>query len=135
MTSEATAVVRRFFELAAAGDYDGMPEIIDTEAIWLGTRGGLDEEQVVRGPDAWIRYMREIDETWERSDVSVERLVEIGDSVVAFLRERAHARHGDLEVQNETAVVIKVRHQKIVEARGYLDRDEALRAATAGLES
>jgi hypothetical protein len=31
--------------------------------------------------------------------------------------------------QDDTAVVIKVRRQKIVEMTGYLDRDEALRAA------
>jgi ketosteroid isomerase-like protein len=45
------------------------------------------------------------------------------------MRESAQARHGELEVQNDTAVIIKVRQQKIVEATGYLDRNEALRAA------
>jgi ketosteroid isomerase-like protein len=32
-------------------------------------------------------------------------------------------------VQNDTAVIIKLRQQRIVEMTGYLDRDEALRAA------
>ena len=129
MTSEAQAVVRAFFDLIAAGDFARFPESLDPEAVWFGTRGGLDEGQVLRGPDAWIEYMREIEETWKRLDVEVERLTEVGDTVVVFLRESARARHGDLEVQNDTAMIIKVRQQKIIEATGYLDRDEALRAA------
>jgi ketosteroid isomerase-like protein len=129
MTSEAQTVVRAFLDLVAAGDFARMSESLDPEAVWFGTRGGLDEDQVIRGPDAWIEYMREIEEPWTRFDVEVERLTEVGDMVVVFLRESARARHGDLEVQNDTAMIIKVRQQKIVEATGYLDRDEALRAA------
>src|SRR5207253_1295016 len=34
-----------------------------------------------------------------------------------------------LEVQNDTAAIITVRQQRIVEMTGYLDRDEALTAA------
>jgi len=129
MTSEAQAVVRAFLDLAAAGDYARLRDILDPDVVWFGTRGGLDESQVLRGPDALVGYMREIEEPWERFDVEVERLIEVGDTVVVFLRESARARHGDLEVQNDTAVIFKVRQQKIIEATGYLDRDEARRAA------
>jgi ketosteroid isomerase-like protein len=73
--------------------------------------------------------MREIEDLWRRWDIETERLIDLGDTVVAFVREAAQARHADLEVQNETAMVFRVARQKIVEARGYLDRDEALRAA------
>jgi ketosteroid isomerase-like protein len=119
----------RNFDLLAAGDFARISESLDPEAVWFGTRGGLDEDQVLRGPEAWIEYMREIEEPWKRFDVEVERLTGVGDTVVVFLRESARARHGDLEVHNDTAMVIKVRQQKIIEATGYLDRDEALRAA------
>jgi ketosteroid isomerase-like protein len=52
--------------------------------------------------------------------------------VVAFLRESVRSR-GGLDLQKETAVIIKIREGRITEARGYLDRDEALKAA--GLRS
>ena len=94
-----------------------------------GTRGGLDQDQALRGPDAWVEYLEEVQAPWERFEVEIEELMETGEMVVAFLRESAKARHGDLEVENETAVIIKVKQHKIVEARGYLDRDEALRVA------
>ena len=128
MRPEPLAVVRAFLDLAAAGDFTGISECVDPDVVWLGTRGGLDEDQVLRGPDAFIEYMREIEDPWQRYDVEAERLIDVGDEVVAFLHETAQARHGDLEVERETAMIFKVRQGKIVEARGYLDRDEALRA-------
>lgn len=129
MTSEALTVVRTFFDLAAARDFNGMTDCLDPNVVWFGTRGGLDEQQIVRGPDAWIEYMHEIETPWQRFDFAVEQLIDVGDTIVAFLRETARARHADLDVQSETAVIFKVSRQKIIEARGYLDREEALRAA------
>jgi ketosteroid isomerase-like protein len=129
MSSDALAVVQRFFDLAAAGDFEAITEILDPEVVWFGTVGGLDEHRVIRGPDACIAYMREIEEPWERLEVAVERLIEADDAVVALLREAAAARGGDLELRNETAMLFRVQRQKIVEARGYLRRDEALTAS------
>jgi ketosteroid isomerase-like protein len=129
MTSEALAVVRTFFELTAADDEAGILEHLDPDVVWFGTRGGLDGHRVVRGPDAFLDYLREVEEPWERFEVEIERLIEVGDTVVAFMRETAQASRGNLDVQNETAAILKVRERKIVEVRGYLDRDEALRAA------
>jgi ketosteroid isomerase-like protein len=126
--SHAVEIVQEFFELGT--DDSRFLEILDPEVVWLGTRGGLDEARVMHGPEAWVEYMQEIEEPWERFDAEVERLIAApDDTVVVFLRETGRSRHGDLEVQNDTAMVFKVRRQKIVEARGYLDREEALRAA------
>jgi ketosteroid isomerase-like protein len=131
MTPEALAVVRAFLEAYAARDFDGIATCVDPDVVVYGTRGGLDEKQVLRGPDAWIEYMREILEPWQRFDFEAERLIDVGDTILVLLRETAKARHADVEVHSETAVIFKVAHQKIVEARGYLDREEALRAVTA----
>jgi ketosteroid isomerase-like protein len=76
MTSEAVAVVQTFFALAAAGDFARMSDTLDPDVVWFGTRGGLDEDQVLRGPDAVLEYLREIQEPWERFDVEIERLIE-----------------------------------------------------------
>jgi ketosteroid isomerase-like protein len=135
MTSEAVAVVRAFFELLAAGDFARMTESLDPDVVWFGTRGGLDEGQVLRGTDAWLEYMHEIQDPWKRFDVEVERIIDGGDTVVVFIHETAEARHGGLEVQNDTAMIIKVRQHRIFETTGYLDRDEALRAAGLNAQS
>jgi len=129
MTSEAVAVVRAFFDLGTAGDFARMADSLDPDVVLFGTRGGLDENQIVRGRDAWLEYMREIQDPWKRFDVEVERIIDGGHAIVVFMRETAQARHGDLEVQNDTAAIIKVRQHRIVEMTGYLDRHEALEAA------
>jgi ketosteroid isomerase-like protein len=128
MPSEALAVVRDFFDASAVDDAR-LSATLDPDVVWFGTRGGLDQAQVLRGPEAVIAYMREIREPWEQFDVKVERVIEVGDAVVVLMHETAQSRHGGPEMQNDTAVIIKVRQQKIVEMTGYLDRDEALRAA------
>ena len=129
MTPEALAVVRAFLDRAAASDFVGVADSLDPEVVAFGTRGGLDEARVLRGPAAVIDYLREVQDTWRRFDVETEQLIEVGDTIVVFMHETAQARHGDLRVQKDTAMNVKVRGQKIVELTGYLDRDEALRAA------
>ncbi len=128
MTSEALAVVRTFLDR----DVGDIADLLDPDVVWFGTRGGLDQDQVLRGPDAVIRYMHEIREPWEHFDAEVERLIDTGDAVMVFLHERAQARGGGPEVHNETAMIIKVRDEKIAEMTGYLDREEALRAVKPG---
>lgn len=128
MTIAPEAVVRKFFELYGEGETVGVSELIEPGVVWLGTYGGLDAHRVIRGSDAFLEYMQEIEQPWERFEVEVERLIESGDTVVALLRETARGR-GTIDVQSQTAVVFKVRDARIIEGRGYLDRDAALEAA------
>jgi ketosteroid isomerase-like protein len=131
MASEALAVVRRFFELTAPEDPSAVVEVLHPDVVWFGTRGGLDENQVLQGPDAVVEYLREIREPWQRFDVELERFIEAGDTVVVFSRETAQSRQGGPEMHNDMASMFRVREQKIAEMIGYLDRDEALRALRA----
>lgn len=124
----AEAVIRKFFELVREDDTDGILELLAPDVVWLGTRGGLDENRVTRGADAFLEYRQEIEQTWEQFEVEVERVIESDATVVVYLREMARGR-GALNVHSETAVVFKVRAGRIIEGRGYLDRNEALSAA------
>jgi ketosteroid isomerase-like protein len=128
MTSEAREVVERFYDLAAAEEYSRLPDLLDPDVTWFGTRGGLDEGQVFRGPDEVLAYLREILEPWKEFRVELEDAIDTDDGIVVFMREIGQARHGGVEVESETATVFTVRGGKIVEMRGYLDREEALEA-------
>ena len=123
--------VQRFLELVVARDATALADLLDPEVVWFGTRGGLDESQVMRGPAAVLEYMVEIQEPWEEFDVEIERIIEADDGVVVFMRESGRARHGGPEVENYTAMIFKVRQGRVFEIAGYLDRDEALRVAGA----
>jgi hypothetical protein len=64
-----------------------------------------------------------------RGASEIEGLVEGDDVAVVFWRETARSHQSDLKIRYDTASLFKVRAGKIVEMTGYLDRDEALRAA------
>jgi ketosteroid isomerase-like protein len=129
VSAEELAVVRTFCDALVADDRARMSDLLDPDAVWFGTRGGLDQERVVRGPEAFFAYLTEITDLWDRFDSEAERFIDTGDAVVVFWHETGLARHADLEVHSETAAVFKVREGKIVEVRGYLNREEALEAA------
>ena len=129
MTSGAAEVVR---ELAAAingDDVQGLARLLDPEVVQYGTRGGVDQGRVIRGREAVLAYWDEIGEVWDSQTFEPERLIEGDDVVVALWHETAKIRNSDLEVESSTASLIKVRDGKVVELRGYMDPDEALRAA------
>ncbi|HEX6713695.1 MAG TPA: nuclear transport factor 2 family protein [Thermoleophilaceae bacterium] len=111
----------------AAGDFDALERHIATDGVFLGTVGGIDEEAVLRGPAAFMRYWKDVAATWDEWLIRPERVLEQDDTFVVFWRETTKSR--EIEMQNETATVFTVRDGKIVEARGYLDRGAALEAA------
>jgi ketosteroid isomerase-like protein len=129
--ADPAAVVQRLVDLAAARDYEGAAACLASDVVWFGTRGGLDEGRVMRGQEACLAYLQEVEDPWQRWDFETERLIVVGDAVVVFLRETGQARHADLEVMSETAMVMKVAGSRVAELQGYLDRQEALRAVGA----
>jgi ketosteroid isomerase-like protein len=129
MGSTALEVVREVCEAIEANDWGRGTETFDPEIVQYGTRGGIDQDRVIRGREAVLDYWREIQQAWAGLDIEVEQLIDAGDNIVAFLRETARSRHSDLDVHIDTAMVFRVRNGRVVEVRGYMDREEALRAA------
>jgi ketosteroid isomerase-like protein len=103
--------------------------VMDPEVVQYGTRGGIDQDRVLRGREAVLAYWDEIGEAWEWQTFEPERVIEGDDVVVALWRETVRIRDSDLDVESSTASLIKVRDGKVVELRGYMNRDEALRDA------
>jgi ketosteroid isomerase-like protein len=122
-------VVRELALALNAADRERQAALLDPDVLQYGTRGGFDEGRVIRGREAVLAYWEEIGDTWESLSFELERLIEGDDVAVAFWRETARTRHSDLEMPYDTASVMRVRNGKIVEMTGYLDREEALRAA------
>ena len=129
MAADAIEVVRRFCEALADSDLTPTGDLFARDGVWYGTRGGLDEERVLRGPDGIAAYFTEVNENWEELRVELGGLRAEGDTVVAFWREIGRNAHSAVEMRTEMTVVFTVRDGMIVSARGYLDRDEALAAA------
>jgi ketosteroid isomerase-like protein len=129
MSRRGSDVIRELCDALNSNDTERLSRLTDPDVVQYGTRGGIDQRRVFHGRAAVIGYWNEMAEAWESLRFDPERLIEACDLVVAFWRERARSRHSDLELESNTATVFRLRDGKVVEVRGYLDREEALEAA------
>jgi ketosteroid isomerase-like protein len=127
MSTNGLEVIEAVCDAVRAGDFAAIAANVAPDVIFRGTVGGIDEAVVLRGPDAFVRYFRDVADTWDEWRLEAERVVHAGDTFVVFWHETT--RSHELEMHNETATVFLVRAGKVVEARGYLDRAAALDAA------
>jgi ketosteroid isomerase-like protein len=127
--SGAEGVVRELSAAINSDDQERQADLLHPDVVQYGTRGGIDQDRVFRGREAVLAYWQEIGDTWESQTYEPERVIEAGDLVVVFWREVARSERSDLEVRTDTAGLVRIREGKIVEIRGYMDRDEALEEA------
>ena len=135
MSQENVGAVRQMIEGFLAfqnGDPSALAAalaVLDPDIEWHGTAGGLDEGQVAHGYEELAQAFAENFEAWEKLVLETERYIDVGDRVIVFWHEIARSRHSEQEMETNTAVVYTVRDGRVVEARGYMDRAEALEAA------
>lgn len=127
MSARATEVIDAICAAVAVGDYEWVTEYVAPDGVFRGTVGGIDESAVMRGPDEIVHYLRDVAGTWDEWRLEVEEVHRNGDTFCVFWREISRSR--ELEMRTESATNFTIRDGKVVEARGYLDRDAALKAA------
>jgi len=129
MSEENVKVVRAATEAAVAGDGATALNALDPKIEWHGTIGGLDEGRIARGHEAVAKEFAEYFQSWEGIELRVDRYIDAGDEeVVVFIHEIAKGRASGIVVETDVATVHTVRDGKIVRARSFLDREEALEA-------
>ena len=119
-------LARRFIALASARDYTALAELLDPDVVWYGTRGGIDAERVIRGPDAYLAYMREVLGVFERYEFEVEASFPFEGGVLFYLVEHGEGRDG-VELESRTAIALGIRDGLVHRVQGYIDRGEARR--------
>ena len=142
MENDNVRLVRRFYDaLAQATARGGLaslatePEVtglLHPDAEWHGTVGGLAEGTVARGLEAIGAAMADDSQAWEDMSFEIDELTDLGDRVLVLQRERRRGRHSGLEVETATAVLISLRDARVWRLEGYMDQEQARRAA--GLE-
>lgn len=122
LPSNPSGAIRRLLEDGVAVD------LLDPEIEWHGTVGGLSEGAVARGHEEAIRFMLEDSQEWDELVFEPNEFIDLGDTVVVLQRERRRGRHSGVEVETDTASVIRLRCGKIWHVQGYMDQAEALEA-------
>lgn len=129
MGSEALEVVRELCEAIEANDWGRGTETFNPDVVQYGTRGGIDQDRVIRGREAVVDYWREVEQTWAGLEIEIEQLLDAGDNIVAFpARDRTQPSQRPPSSQRDgNGLHGSERNDR--RGEGYMDREEALQAA------
>jgi ketosteroid isomerase-like protein len=109
---------------------------------WMRSNGTADFEFVpavaatveggsVKGQEAMVDFLEEMDESWETFRIEPEEVRRVGEVVLTRGRVIAKGRGSGLELDQPIASVIHFSDEKIARMQSYLDPEEALAAAEA----
>jgi ketosteroid isomerase-like protein len=139
MSQENVEIVRRIVEASDRRDAEAVFALYDPEIEWDMSeleRAGESEDWSamvpgrLRGRDAVRAALREWVSAWEIVHYEHEELIDAGDQVVHFLRQRVRGRTSGLEFTfRPYAQVWTLRAGKITAMKVYADRTKALEAA------
>ena len=128
MSQENVEIVRQFSERSARLDWDGVADLVDPGVEQHGTVGGLDEGRLLRGLGEIRQDYENVEKTWDEHQIEPQEFIDAGDRVVVFLREYQRGKKSGIELVVDTAVVVDLRHGRIVRIQGYMNRADALEA-------
>jgi ketosteroid isomerase-like protein len=128
MAAGNVEVVRRLYEAFNQGALDSVLEGANPDVEFDASQR-LPDEGVMRGRDAYRRFVERTFETWERFHVELDELLDAGDAVVAMVRISGVGKASRVAVEERTAHVLWLRDGRPYRVKVFVDRDEALRAA------
>jgi uncharacterized protein len=127
MSQENVELVRRGYEAFARGDLETAMELFHPDIEWHDPDrpgGGT-----YRGREGVLRNLEEWLEGWEEFRLEPEEFLEAGDQVVVLVRQSGRGKGSGVEIEAPLAQAFRVREGKVVWARIYASREEALEAA------
>ena len=126
---ERIELVESAFEAWNRGDIDAFAEHVAEDVAWLEVsgrpEGGGDTELL--GRNRMRESLRSLFDAWESYHLEAERLEDLGDRVVAIVRETGRGRASGAEVDGRWGYVLTVADGEIVRVEAYRDAGQALR--------
>ena len=128
MSQENVETLRRAYEAYNRGDLDVAVADIspDSEYVPIGAVPGF--RDALPGPEGYKRILAWLRDAFDDAHVDAE-LTDAGDQVLASLTVRGRGKQSGLETTREFWQVWTFRDGKAVHGRGFMDREEARKAA------
>jgi ketosteroid isomerase-like protein/anti-sigma regulatory factor (Ser/Thr protein kinase) len=123
---ENLRVVRELFAAFAARDVSRATQLMDRGVMMEPLSTPVERRTPYLGVDGLRRYLQDLDETWDRFDVTIEGFRADGQHVVASGRIRARQR--ELALDDPAAFAFRLREGKVVWTKVYGSHEEALAA-------
>jgi ketosteroid isomerase-like protein len=124
MSQENVEIVRR----ALKAKRSEFADLLDP-AVRLDLSERVFNPAVYEGYDGIMRWRTEVGEVWESYVSEPEELIDCGQTVVVFTRERARGRGSGVEIDRSTALLYRIRAGRVTEIRLYHERDRAVQEA------
>jgi ketosteroid isomerase-like protein len=129
MSQENVEVVKRFHKAYPARELDAIAEtILDAEIEWRASS----MFGVLHGPRAVVAHLNDLIASFDDPEIAATDLLDAGEDVIAVLQASGVGRTSRVRVDISFAVVYSLRANRIVLAREFETRAEALKAV--GLE-
>jgi uncharacterized protein len=133
VSRENVELVRSAFDAWNRGEIEGFTENAAEDIEWVEVSGrpegppggGVGRERLRRS-------LGTLFDAFESYRVDVERIHDLGDRVVAIVREVARGRASGLEIDSRWGYLITVEEGEMVRVEAYRDADLALEAAGLG---
>jgi len=135
MSQENLEIVQAIYAEAAEGRFGTTLHLFHPDVEYSRSASGGGSAAVVglsgtaRGVEAMVKAGLEWLQTFDRLRVQADRFVEVGDSVVVFVRHTGKAKASGLPIEGEFADVMTLREGRVIRFEQYRDRAEALEAA------
>jgi ketosteroid isomerase-like protein len=130
MSGENVEICKRAFALLARLDVESGLEYVDPDiefqsAIVSGAEGGT-----YSGYDGLRAWAAESEAAFEELRTVPDEFRDLGgDAVLVLGHIYARGRESGVAVESPVAFIFKFRGDRVIRARGFLDQDEALKAA------
>jgi ketosteroid isomerase-like protein len=127
MPTAASDVVRSYYRTFEFGAVDAAAELWHPDIEWQAMEGPAAHGGLIRGQDALRRYYQDWIDTLADLRADVEEVVfEDGDRVAVAVRNSGRGRTSGAAAEGRYYVACIVRDGRIVAAREYPTRDQAL---------
>ena len=120
-------VLNRAFE---TGSFSPVLEaFVDPDIDWRATENAVDDVGGMRGHDAIRRYFEDWTDLFDELTLTPDELTDLdNERVMATLRMHGRAKQSGIETELTFAVVFTMRDGRLVKAREYATKKEALEA-------
>ena len=134
MSDTNVELARTGWDIWRRRDFDRLEELAVEDFEFVPAIAASVEGGAVHGIEGSRRFFESLDETWESFEIDADEFREVGDRVLVDGRVRARGRGSGVDLEQPFLQVVWFRDGKIARVQSFLDRDQALEAASKDLE-
>ena len=128
MSQENVDVVHRIAVALGQRDLAVFLDLTDPAVEWHSSISVVSEGGAYHGHDGVRQYVSDVEDTFESLEATVDRVLDVGDVVIAVGRLHYRGKVSGIETEAPMGWVYRFRQGKVVYLRAFRDPEQALEA-------